>query len=387
MGQKGSNSVWQKTRTQKLIRYAPKGTYYAYFKVGGKPFRKSLETNVYSVAKLRLADEVAEQREFAEAAIDQAAGKLTFADVAGLYRERVELEPRLKPASRRYRMMTIDFIVKTWPSVLTRKVGKITHRECAEWLRRFETRFAPSVVNNSIGTLRAIFSEAIDRGARFSNPAARLKRIPIRQRPLLLPTRAQFLDFTEAIRKAGAPQSKDCAEFVSFLAYSGLRKSEAKFVTWSDVDFENGEIIVRGDPITGTKNSEARRVPIIPELLEMLEAMRGSRRNEKPSERVLRVNEAEKSMRAAAHKIGMAHLRHHDLRHLFASTCIESGVDIPTVSRWLGHKDGGALAMKVYGHLRREHSAAQALRVRFADVLGPTAKIVDLANAAQRARS
>jgi len=34
------------------------------------------------------------------------------------------------------------------------------------------------------------------------------------------------------------------------------------------------------------------------------------------------------------------------LRHLFATRCIESGVDIPTVSRWLGHKDGGALAMK-----------------------------------------
>ena len=54
------------------------------------------------------------------------------------------------------------------------------------------------------------------------------------------------------------------------------------------------------------------------------------------------------------------------LRQLFATRCIESGVDIPTVSRWLGHKDGGGLAMKVYGHLRREHSAAQAQRVRFA---------------------
>jgi len=37
---------------------------------------------------------------------------------------------------------------------------------------------------------------------------------------------------------------------------------------------------------------------------------------------------------------------------------IESGVDIPTVSRWLGHKDGGALGMRVYGHLRNEHSVA-----------------------------
>ena len=31
----------------------------------------------------------------------------------------------------------------------------------------------------------------------------------------------------------------------------------------------------------------------------------------------------------------------------------------------LGHKDGSALAIKTYGHLRREHSIAQAQRVTF----------------------
>jgi integrase len=366
MSTKEQNSVWQKTKTQHLIRYLPKGTFYAYFKVGGKPFRKSLRTDVYSVAKLRLRDELAEQHELAEASINQAAGRLTFSDVVEQYRARIESEPRLKPASRHYRLMTVDFIVKTWPATLAKKIGKITHRECVDWLRRYQTKYAPSVVNNSIGTLRAIFNEAIECGARFSNPATRLKRVPVRQHPLALPTRGQFLDFVEAIRTAGAPQSKDCADFVCFLAYSGLRKGEAKFVTWSDVDFENGEIIVRGDPLTGTKNNEIRRVPMIPELRDMLAELRDARRVEKPSERVLCVNEAEKSMRAAADKIGIARPRHHDLRHLFASTCIESGVDIPTVSRWLGHKDGGGLAMKVYGHLRREHSSAQAQRVRFA---------------------
>lgn len=56
---------------------------------------------------------------------------------------------------------------------------------------------------------------------------------------------------------------------------------------------------------------------------------------------------------------------HHDLRYLFATRCIESAVDIPTVSRWFGHKDGVALAMKTYGHLRHEHSLSMAKRVSF----------------------
>jgi hypothetical protein len=42
-------------------------------------------------------------------------------------------------------------------------------------------------------------------------------------------------------------------------------------------------------------------------------------------------------------------------------------VDIPTVSRWLGHKDGGALAMKTYGHLRDQHSANMAQKVLFTE--------------------
>jgi hypothetical protein len=62
-------------------------------------------------------------------------------------------------------------------------------------------------------------------------------------------------------------------------------------------------------------------------------------------------------------------ITHHDLRHLFASHCIESGVDIPTVSRWLGHVDGGALCMKVYGHLRRSHSQDMAAKVTFGQTL------------------
>jgi ABC-type transporter Mla maintaining outer membrane lipid asymmetry ATPase subunit MlaF len=41
--------------------------------------------------------------------------------------------------------------------------------------------------------------------------------------------------------------------------------------------------------------------------------------------------------------------------------------------------DGGALAMKVYGHLRREHSAAMAQKVSFARATAADGKIVQLA--------
>ncbi len=71
--------------------------------------------------------------------------------------------------------------------------------------------------------------------------------------------------------------------------------------------------------------------------------------DETGSAKVFLVHECQKSMDRAAKKVGMARITHHDLRHFFATICIESGADIPTVSRWLGHKDGGALAMRTYG--------------------------------------
>lgn len=104
---------------------------------------------------------------------------------------------------------------------------------------------------------------------------------------------------------------------------------------------------------------------MIPDMMEFLQRLRNERPDESAGNPVMRVRECQQAMDRAAKVIGRAQITHHDLRHLFATLCIESGVDIPTVSRWLGHKDGGALAMKVYGHLRDQHSVAMAQRVTF----------------------
>jgi integrase len=168
-----------------------------------------------------------------------------------------------------------------------------------------------------------------------------------------------------AIRNSGIFCCYQAADLVEFLAYGGFGRNEAWNVTWADCDFDRGEVIVRGDPLTGTKNSEVRRIPMIPDMRRLLEPLREERAGELPTVRVMRIRECAATMGRAATMVGMPRITHHDLRHLFATRCIESGVDIPTVSRWLGHKDGGALAMKVYGHLRDQHSTEMAKRVTF----------------------
>ena len=294
-----------------------------------------------------------------------AIGKMTVGDAAGVYLEKVRASVSLKPRSKDYREMMVDFIRRSWPALLEADIRKVTERDCENWLTRYQLHYAPTVVNNSIGTLRAVFAEAGSAGARFNNPVAGLSRVKVRPKRLELPSRGEFLRFVETIRTAGARQSKDCANLVRFLAYSGTRIGEAKYVTWGDVNFIRCDLHVRGDPVTGTKNGETRHVPMIPELERMLMDLRIERPNEPPGSRVMRVFECQNSMTHAAERIEMKRITHHHLRHLFATICIESGVDIPTVSRWLGHKDGGALCMKTYGHLRQDHSFAQARRVSF----------------------
>ena len=121
---------------------------------------------------------------------------------------------------------------------------------------------------------------------------------------------------------------------------------------------------MRGDPVTATKNSETRRVPLIPDMEGLLMRLKEGL-GTVGKDRILQVNRGHESLARAGKEIGIPRLTHHDFRHLFATRCIESGVDIPTVARRLGRKDGGALAVKTYGHLRNEHSQAMAQKVTF----------------------
>ncbi|MEO6740020.1 MAG: site-specific integrase, partial [Chthoniobacteraceae bacterium] len=231
------------------------------------------------------------------------------------------------------------------------------------WAERFAAEYSPTRYNNTLDTLRALFEIAVAAGARTDNPAMRIGRVTVKQKQLALPEREQFRGFVKAIRSAGAWCSRDCADFVEFLAFTGARKNEAANVTWSDVDFARQRIHLRI-----TKGGTPRFVPMIADAISLLRGMRDEREGEVPSQSVLRVQEAQKAMDSAAKKIKIIRITHHDLRHLFATACIESGVDIPTVSRWLGHKDGGALAMRTYGHLRDEHSTSVAKLVSFTPV-------------------
>src|SRR3989442_9667673 len=138
-----------------------------------------------------------------------------------------------------------------------------------------------------------------------------------------------------------------------------------KQARWQDVDWQRNEISVQSVKRRATGNAALTRIiPLIPALRQLLEPLWWEQKPQ-PNVRICRVAGCQGSLTRACRLVGCARLTHHSLRHLFATRCVESGIDIPTVARWLGHSDGGMLALKIYGHLRREHSQSMAAKVTF----------------------
>ncbi len=340
-----------------LVQYVNTGVYFGRVKIEGKIFRESLHTDVFTTAKLRLPDFIKARRKTVDRPI---AG--TFGEARTKYEAEIAADHTLKNGSKLYRRNCVKALLRTWPGINELRPDKISETDCRTWAARFAQLYDAQFFNNTLSTIRRILE--IAGISHDSNPALKIKRLGVKPTQLQLPEPAQFNQILEFIRTSGAGQAGHCADFVRFLAFSGCRLSEARQVTWTDVDWSRCEIKIHTAKRARTSQQhEIRFVPIIPPMRELLERLKQA--NPQPTDKVCKVGEAEKSLTRACRLANVSRITHHDLRHLFATRCIESGVDIPTVSRWLGHSDGGALAMKVYGHLRREHSASMAQKVTF----------------------
>jgi integrase len=188
-------------------------------------------------------------------------------------------------------------------------------------------------------------------------------------------------DDIESVCEAGFKASKngqELADFLRFLAYCGAREQEGLRVRWPDVDFESRLLTIGADG--DTKNREARRVDFNQALEKHLLDMSLRRAPDSqwlfPSpqrgERDECARTFRESLRLARKVVGLDKFGFHDCRHHFISFAVMSGIDFMTIARWVGHKDGGILIGKVYGHLSNEHTQAQAARLNFGPPVAAT---------------
>lgn len=161
------------------------------------------------------------------------------------------------------------------------------------------------------------------------------------------------------------------ADYLRLLKFCGTREKETLRLRWRDIDFGNQQLVVGADG--RTKNREARVVDFNPSLEKLLREMHQRRAPDSewlfPSpqrgERDIPAKTFRESLKLAREAAGLPKFGFHDCRHHFASICVMAGIDYMTIARWLGHKDGGVLIGKVYGHLSNEHARRQADKLNF----------------------
>lgn len=301
---------------------------------------------------------------------------ITFESAFYRYRAAVQADATLDPATKHFRLRSEKTLRRTWPDLWKKELRRIRPEDCQRWLNDFRNGGAafrpnrtkskrsgdsPTTVNASIRFLRHVFAIGVQAGILYSNPGDTLKTLPPRKKLLQLPNRSQFADLVASIRATHTRWGQAPGDLVEGLAYTGARVGESRKMIWAHVDEERGWVTIPGEKT----ESAPRTNPITPAFADLLVRMR-RRVKPKSTDALFGVKSVLGSLKNTCEELGLAKIDHHDLRHLFATTCIDSGVDILTISNWLGHSDGGALALKTYGHLRPEHSTRAAKLVDFA---------------------
>jgi integrase len=338
-----------------LYRSQTSKRYYAIIKRGGKQIKRSLKTTDAALARRRLSDLQAQAVALSRCE-DSSISFTVLADrwlkVAG---------SSMKPSTKLRAETVIKSLNLFLKTVETRRITKVM---LEDWAETRSKQISARTFNYEREALRRILDYALREGVILENPALVIKKLKSRKLPPIIPTKQQFQKLISTMRDARA-DALPAADLCEFLAYSGCRLGEGVSVCWGDVDFERNTFTVSGGE-TGTKNYEARVVPLFPALEAFLERYL-EELGGMPSlgEPISPIKSAKKAMMAACKKAELPHFTHHHLRHFFCSNAIEAGIDFKTIAGWLGHKDGGLLVAKTYGHLRDEHSAVMAQRMTF----------------------
>ena len=115
----------------------------------------------------------------------------------------------------------------------------------------------------------------------------------------------------------------------------GMRRGEILALTWLAVNFIKSFILIEN-----SKSGKSRKVPMSPAVREVLKALPRIADfifyNPETKTHIKSVTTAFETARGKD-KADLAGLRFHDLRHTFATWCIENGGDIVALSKILGH--------------------------------------------------
>jgi site-specific recombinase XerD len=200
-------------------------------------------------------------------------------------------------------------------------------------------KYKPSTINRRLAALRSYFSWAIDEGLLAEDPV-RVRNV---EEPQTAPRSIHEREYHRLLRAAQKDGSKRDVAIIQILRHSGLRVGELCALELGDVQMSErkGKVIVQSG-----KGQRYREVPLNLDARRALE--------EYLSEERLNVDDGhifigqrgnaltESAVQDVVRKYGelakLDGVTPHVLRHTFAKSLIDKGVDLVSVKHLMGHK-------------------------------------------------
>lgn len=225
--------------------------------------------------------------------------------------------PALRPGSLREVRTCIDLHIK--PHLTDAPLNKLNGLDIQKALNDISAsrtrKYTYNVINGAL-------KRAVKLGIIKENPMLSVDSVQHKYKLGEALTKDQQAHFSEIIK------GNKLRAFYEFLIMSGCRRGEAVGLKWSDIDRANNRIHVQG---TKTDGSD-RFIPLFPALSELLGKL------PRVSETVF--NTTANAVNCNFKRMKTKHnlpYKLHDLRHTFATRCLESGISMKTIQKWLGH--------------------------------------------------
>jgi integrase len=256
------------------------------------------------------------------------------------------------------------------------RIDKITPLDIQRYVRSLmASGLAPQSVKINVRFVSVILSYAVKKRVIPYNPCATVDY------PTAQPKEKDFYSVEEVkklfeLLQHEKDEKKPFAIFFTLAAYTGCRKGEILGIEWKDLDFENNTLSInrtyyynstaKGYYTDTPKTESSRRILKLPaHIMETLSQYRQWQDRKRElcggswveTDRLLtrwngesmRPHEPRHYFARFCKRTGMRKVTIHSFRHFNASALINSGIDVVTVQKALGHSTA-ATTLNIYSH-------------------------------------
>lgn len=205
-------------------------------------------------------------------------------------------------------------------------------REDIEIIQSEALDISKQTSNHVLVMLKTVFNKAVEWRYLMFNPCLGVKKFPTQ-------ARSRFLkpdELSRFFKELTSEPRTNIKNFVLMSIYTGQRKSNILSMNWKNIDLTN-----KLWHIPKTKNGLALDVPLIDEAVELLQRIKPKADSEWvfPAESKSGHYESPKAAwETLLKKLDLTNLRIHDLRRTMGSYEAMADINLPLISRTLGHQ-------------------------------------------------